>query len=109
MKENDGFKCARFNRFVKELGADKDSPRDKGKSFGAHLSNLKELERSAAEGDCPFCFRCKSAKKRCKSTALKKLPSESYRKFFTEEQSVSGKYLPGINSRSVAALHSLPD
>lgn len=82
MKENDGFKCARFNRFVKELGADKDSPRDKGKSFGAHLSNLKELERSAAEGDCPFCFRCKSAKKRCKSTALKKFPSESYRKFF---------------------------
>ena len=73
MKENDGFKCARFNRFVKELGADKDSPRDKGKSFGAHLSNLKELERSAAE------------------------------------ESVSGKYLPGINSRSVAALHSLPD
>jgi hypothetical protein len=47
MKENDGFKCARFNRFVKELGADKDSPREKGKSFGAHLSNLKELERSA--------------------------------------------------------------
>lgn len=82
------FTCRRFDRFMRQCGADESSVID-GKKREDIERNIRELRRMAAEGDCVFCFRCKRAKRSCKSAIVH--PMKGYRDFFVKEPTTDWK------------------